>query len=46
MNDDAELDKIINYENNSTIVTSLMKTFSTTELIEYRENIKNILIMN
>ena len=41
MNDDAELDKIINYENNSTIVTSLMKTFSTTELIEYRENIKN-----
>tara|TARA_B100001564_G_C20615049_1_gene659450 strand:- start:173 stop:1513 length:1341 start_codon:yes stop_codon:yes gene_type:complete len=41
MNDDTELDKIINYENNSTIVTSLMKTFSTTELIEYRQNIKN-----
>ena len=43
MNDDADLDKIINYENNSTIVTSLMKTFSTIELIEYRENIKNYL---
>ena len=41
MNDDSDLDKIINYENNSTIVTSLMKTFSTIELIEYRENIKN-----
>jgi len=41
MNDDSDLDKIINYENNSTIVTSLMKTFSTIELIEYRENIKS-----
>jgi hypothetical protein len=41
MNDDSDLDKIINYENNSTVVTSLMKTFSTTQLIEYREKIKN-----
>lgn len=40
MNDDSDLDKIINYENNSTIVTSLMKTFSTTELIEYKKNIQ------
>jgi len=42
-NDDSDLSKIINYENNSTILTSLMKTFSTTQMGEYKNNIENFI---
>ena len=42
-NDDSDLSSIINYENNSTIITSLMKTFSTTETVEYKNNIEEYL---
>ena len=43
MNDDSDLSKIINYENNSTLITSLMKTFSTTQMDEYRNDIDNFI---
>ena len=39
MNDDSDVSNLINYENNSTLVTSLMKTFSTTQMDEYRKDI-------
>ena len=42
-NDDSDLSKMINYENNSTILTSLMKTFSTTQMSEYKNNIENFI---
>ncbi len=42
-NDDSDLSKMINYENNSTILTSLMKTFSTTQMGEYKNNIENFI---
>jgi hypothetical protein len=43
MNDDSDLSNIINYENNSTVITSLMKTFSTTEMIGYKDNIEKFI---
>jgi len=43
MNDDSDLSNLINYENNSTVITSLMKTFSTTEMIGYKKNIENFI---
>lgn len=42
-NDDSDLSKLINYENNSTILTSLMKTFSTTQMGEYKKDIENFI---
>ena len=43
MNDDSDLSNLMNYENNSTLITSLMKTFSTTEMDEYKTNIENFI---
>ena len=40
MNDDSDLSNLINYENNSTLITSLMKTFSTTQMDKYKKNIE------
>ena len=45
-NDDSDLSSIINYENNSTILTSLMKTFSTTQMAEYKYKIEKFLNNN
>ena len=42
-NEDSDLSSIMNYENNSTILTSLMKTFSTTQMAEYKYKIENFL---
>jgi len=43
MNDDSDLSKIINHENNSTLITSLMKTFSTTQMDKYRNDIDDFI---
>ena len=43
MNDDSDLSNLINYENNSTLITSLMKTFSTTQMDEYKIEIENFI---
>ena len=40
MNDDSDLSSLINFENNSTLITSLMKTFSTTQMDKYKKNIE------
>ena len=42
-NEDSDLSSIMNYENNSTILTSLMKTFSTTQMAEYKYKIEKFL---
>jgi predicted RND superfamily exporter protein len=42
-NDDSDLSKMINYENNSTLLISLMKTFSTTQMSEYKNTIENFI---
>ena len=43
MNDDSDLSNLMNYENNSTLITSLMKTFSTTQMDQYKINIENFI---
>jgi len=39
MNDDADISSLINNENDVTIVTALMKTFSTSQMNEYKKKI-------
>tara|TARA_Y100000590_G_scaffold470512_1_gene665886 strand:- start:2520 stop:4838 length:2319 start_codon:yes stop_codon:yes gene_type:complete len=46
MNDDSDISNLINYENNSTLITSLMKTFSTTQMDKYKIEIENFIKEN
>ena len=43
MNADSDISSLINDDNNITIVTALMKTFSTTQMEEYRTKIQNFI---
>tara|TARA_B100001750_G_C15354156_1_gene518776 strand:- start:235 stop:927 length:693 start_codon:yes stop_codon:yes gene_type:complete len=43
MNDDADVSSLINDDNDVTIVTALMKTFSTTQMAEYKTKIQNFI---
>ena len=43
MNDEADVSSLINDENDVAIITALMKTFSTTEMNEYKEMIENFI---
>ena len=43
MNDDADISSLINDENEVAVVTALMRTFSTTQMKEYKSKINNFI---
>ena len=43
INDDADISSLINNENEKTVITALMKTFSTTQMKEYNNKINNFI---
>ena len=46
MNDDADVSSLINDDNDTAVVTALMKTFSTSQMNEYKTNIQDFINNN
>jgi len=46
MNDGADVSSLINDDNDTAVITALMKTFSTSEMNEYKINIQNFINEN